>query len=224
MYLKHLLKNIILNYRYRKRNVIIATDAIVAMSSNFEGGNRIGSRSFFSGVFGYGSYMGANNSIYGEVGRYCSIGNYVRVVKGNHPTTGFVSTHPSFFSTQMQSGFTYVDAALFPEFIYSDEVKKTIVQIGHDVWIGDNALIMQGISIGNGAVIAAGAVVTKDVPPYSIVAGVPARVIRYRFDDEQRKKLEEIRWWDRPESWIKQNAQKFGNIEEFILMEDAKTL
>lgn len=204
--------------------MIIASDAIVAVNSRFEGGNRIGSRSFFSGTLGYGSYMRINNSIYGEVGRYCSIGNNVRVVKGNHPTSSFVSTHPAFFSKKLQAGFTYVDSTLFPEFIYSDEVKKTIVCIGHDVWIGDNALIMQGISIGNGAIIAAGAVVTKDVPPYAIVAGVPARVIRYRFNEEQRKKLDQICWWNRPESWIKQNAQRFRNIEEFILMEETKTL
>ena len=88
-------------------------------------------------------------------------------------------------------------------------------RIGHDVWIGANALILPEVTIGDGAVIAAGAVVTRDVPPYAIVGGVPARVIRYRFSPEMIDAFLEIKWWDWPLEKIKENFDLFYHPELF---------
>ena len=75
--------------------------------------------------------------------------------------------------------------------------------------------IMDGVSIGNGAVVAAGAVVTKDVPPYAIVGGVPAKIIKYRFTPDQIEFLQQFKWWNMPEDWIRENWQLFDNIQKF---------
>ena len=89
------------------------------------------------------------------------------------------------------------------------------IHIGHDVWIGYGAIIMDGVTIGTGAVVAAAAVVTKDVPPYAIVAGVPARIIRYRFDDDTIRRLLESRWWDFPEEFIATRL-KFDDVKQCL--------
>lgn len=88
------------------------------------------------------------------------------------------------------------------------KVQKKVI-IGNDVWIGSHALILGGVKIGDGAVIGAGAVVTKDVPPYAVVGGVPARIIKYRFSQEIIDKLLEIKWWNLPENILKENIKLF---------------
>lgn len=90
--------------------------------------------------------------------------------------------------------------------------------IGNDVWIGADVIIMGGVHIGNGAVIGAGAVVAKDIPPYAIVVGNPARVIKYRFDDDTIRKLQEMKWWFWPENKIKNSIKYMGDIDKFIEM------
>jgi len=98
-----------------------------------------------------------------------------------------------------------------------DGVSKGPVFIGNDVWVGGNAMILSGVTIGDGAIVAAGAVVTQNVPAYSIVAGVPARVLRFRFSDEQIMKLLKIAWWDWDEAEIIANIDSFyGDPEGFI--------
>ena len=89
------------------------------------------------------------------------------------------------------------------------------IHIGHDVWIGYGAIIMDGVTVGTGAIVGAAAVVTKDVPPYAIVAGVPARIIRYRFDENTIKRLLESRWWDFPEDFIATKL-KFDDVEQCL--------
>lgn len=93
---------------------------------------------------------------------------------------------------------------------------KGDIVLGNDVWIGFEAVILAGVTIGNGAIVGARAVVTKDVPPYTIVGGVPAKSIRKRFSQEVITRLEKLRWWDWPENWIRQNihAIQAGNLEQ----------
>lgn len=141
------------------------------------------------------------------IGNFCSIGPKVRIVLGMHPAH-FISTFPAFFSTKKQCQVTFAKKD------YLDEVGK--VNIGNDVWIGYNATIMDNVTIGDGAIIAAGAVVTKNVEPYAIVGGIPARVLKKRFTDEEIKKLLEMKWWDKDEKWFKDNAHLFNSKQEFF--------
>lgn len=190
---------------------------IVNSRTVLEGSNRIGSHSCISNTqVGYASYMGEGCRFPGAViGRYCSIGNDVHLAIGKHPINGFVSTHPSFFSTRKQAGFSYVDEELYEELPVVDEAGHHVI-VGNDVWIGNDAIILQGVSIGDGAVVAAGAVVTKDIPAFSIVAGIPAKTIGQRFSSDQIDALKTIEWWNRDPGWIKDNARLFGDIDLFL--------
>ncbi len=134
------------------------------------------------------TYINFNSLIqHSTVGNYCSIAHGVKIGLGTHPLHLF-STSPIFYKMENPLKIELVDTDY--EF---DEYKKTI--IGHDVWIGTNAIIMDGVEIGNGAVVAAGAVVTKDVPAYAIVGGVPAKILKYRFEADKREHLLFSKWW-----------------------------
>jgi acetyltransferase-like isoleucine patch superfamily enzyme len=103
---------------------------------------------------------------------------------------------------------TFADKQYFNEY--------TEVKIGNDVWIGEDVIIPGGVTIGDGAVIASRAVVTRDVAPYSVVGGVPARHIKFRFGEDQIKKLQAIKWWDRDEQWLRDNFKLFLNVNDFF--------
>ena len=94
---------------------------------------------------------------------------------------------------------------------------KIYVVIGNDVWIGSDAILTGGIKIGDGAIILTGAVVTKDVPPYAIVGGVPAKPIRFRFSESQIEKLLQIKWWNWDARKLQESWRMFGNIDKFLL-------
>lgn len=208
--MKKLLKMFLLRSKFRKKQVEFGKNTQVSVSSVFEGYNKIGKDSSFSGIMGYASYIGNDCSINAKIGKYCCIASNVKTVRGTHPTKEWVSVHPAFYSTKKQCGMTYVEEDRFSEY-------KSIIEIGNDVWIGDSALILDGVKIGDGAIVAAGAVVTKDVPPYAIVGGVPAKVIRYRFSDKEIEYLLNLKWWNKPEQWIKENADKFSDINNLLL-------
>ncbi len=116
---------------------------------------------------------------YAEIGRYCSIANDVVIAPSEHPLENF-STHPISYDV----------------FNYPGKETKTI--IGNDVWIGTRAIIQKGVTIGDGAVIAANAVVTKNIPPYAVAAGVPTKIIKYRFNEEIIERLLKLQWWNLP--------------------------
>ncbi|MDG1302238.1 MAG: CatB-related O-acetyltransferase [Opitutae bacterium] len=108
-----------------------------------------------------------------------------------------------------QSGFTYINQQNFDEFNFVDERKLYYAEIGSDVWIGARVVLVGGVRIGHGAIIATGSVVTKDVEDYAVVAGVPAKHIRYRFHEERRCALLKDPWWDKSEDWICENLGQF---------------
>lgn len=200
----------------RTANMIIERQANIDRYATFEGQNKIGARSWFEGHMGYGSYIGEECTIKAKVGRFCSIGHKVTVLTGTHPSHGYVSTNPVFFSLGSQNGTTFVKEQKFKEIVYADENNKYGAIIGNDVWIGYNATIMGGVTIGDGAIVASGALVKNDVAPYTIVAGQPAKVISKRFTDEQIAWLVKFRWWDKSIEWIKGHAEEFDDIEGFI--------
>lgn len=152
-----------------------------------------------------------------KIGKFCSIGDNVKVLAATHPTKDFVSTSPVFFSTACQCLATFSESDLFNEY---RRVSGYGCIIGNDVWIGSNVTIIGGVTIGDGSIIAAGAVVTKDVPPYAIVGGVPADVIRFRFSEGQIKELLRNPWWNKPDEWIRKHAKDFVNIQQFLDSDD----
>lgn len=138
------------------------------------------------------SYISRDSmAIYATIGKFCSIAAAVRINPGNHPMDRAAQHHFTYRSRRYGMAITD-DAAFF------DWRRDHHVTIGHDVWIGHGAVILAGVTIGTGAVIGAGAVVSKDVEPYSIVGGVPARVIRQRHPEDLAAKLMALAWWDWP--------------------------
>lgn len=146
---------------------------------------------------GNGVQIGANTYINGYtdiasgvIGKFCSIASFCIIGPNNHPID-WISTSPKLY--------TLIDMVGKSGYI---ETKKPPV-IGNDVWIGTHSVIFKGIHIGDGAIIAAGSIVTKDVPPYAIVGGTPAKLIKYRFEDEIIDKLLKLKWWELNENELK---------------------
>lgn len=140
-----------------------------------------------------------------KIGKYCSIAGGVQIFLGGNHRSDWVSTYPFYAYPKWKN-------------IEGSPITKGDVVIGNDVWIGHDAIILSGVSIGDGAIIGAGAVVTRDVPPYTMAAGNPARPIKKRFTDAQIEALMKIKWWDWPKDKVEDAVPMLlcGDIDEFI--------
>lgn len=178
-------KNYLFRLRNKRKGTYISKESRGYRDIKLEGENGVPARCNFSGniTIGYGTTLGEDNVLIGDVtlGKYCQLGTAVAIHSTNHPITYLT---------------TYINYRLF-----KGELKKlkneVPIVIGNDVWIGHNVIIVGEVSIGNGAILAAGSVVTKDVPPYTIVAGVPAKPLRKRFSDKIISQIEELEWWNK---------------------------
>ena len=171
---------------YVSINAKISEKVVVSPDCIIEGNCEIGKYTYMQ------SGCNINNTC---IGKFCSIGNNVLINPWQHPID-LVSTSPKLYRNILKWGG------------YSDTPRQTI--IGNDVWIGSGSCILEGIKIGDGAVIGANSVVTRDVPAYAIVVGNPARVIRYRFDSNKIEIINSVHWWD----WGSEELQK--NLDFFV--------
>lgn len=154
------------------------------------------------------SYIAKNSNVNNcKIGKFCSIGPNFCCGLGIHPTNG-ISTAPMFYSTAKQNGMTLSKENKV------EESKQTV--IGNDVFIGANVTVLDGVKVGDGAVIGAGAVVTKDISPYAVAVGVPAKVIKYRFDEKTIEALLKKQWWNSSEEDLEKAERNFWNVGAFL--------
>ena len=148
---------------------------------------------------------------YTSIGKFCSIAAMTRINPGNHPMHRATQAH-----------FTYRASAYFAgeedDHAFFDWRRSHRVTIGHDVWIGHGAIVLPGRNVGTGAVIAAGAIVTRDIPPYAIVAGNPAKIIRMRFSEDAVTRLATLAWWNWSHERLRQALPDFRSlsVEDFL--------
>ncbi len=178
----------------RLRGQIIAGEHVRMSGVNISGGDvRIGR---YTVINGPNTFIAAKlNPI--EIGSFCSIAKDVTIQEYNHDASR-ISTY-------------YMRSNIFKTDRMGEHISRGGIRIGNDVWIGGKAMILSGVTIGDGAVIAAGAVVTRDVPPYAIVGGTPAKVLKYRFTPEVIEKLQRIKWWEWP-------VDKIRNSKDLVLV------
>ena len=212
--IKQLLKRWVLRLKWRGK-LQFEQGCDIALQAQFEGMNKIYSHSSFGGILGYGSYIGHHSSLTAKIGRFCSISNHVICNAGIHPFQApFATTSPCFFSLRKQNGATFATQQMLNEIKTTDNEGAFDCEIGNDVWICEGVFINGGIHIADGAVVLAHAVVTKDVPPYAIVGGVPAKIIGYRYDEATIKWLLNVQWWNNPIAWFRAHWSLLCDIDK----------
>lgn len=189
----------------------------ISPKSQFEGMNHVGKYTIFSGNMGYGSSVGEESLVSADIGRFTSLAPRCNFINAKHPfKSPFATTCPLFYSLikgRNPQDFSFADTQLFEEFSYYDRERKLVNKIGNDCWLGSDVTLIGGVEVHDGAVVLAHAVVTKDVPPYAIVGGVPAKIIEYRYDEETIKFLLKIRWWNNDMKWLKKNWELLCDID-----------
>lgn len=208
------IRYLIYKRRYGRTGSVVKYTAHVRSGSVLEGQNIISRGSTFRGFLGYASYLGPCCDLCATVGRYSSIAPYVKSNPGIHTYRyPFVSTSPFFFKKGFKGGDEFATYDTIKNLRFADPERRTDVLIGNDCWIGEDAFLAGGVRVGDGAVVLAKAAVVKDVPPYAIVGGVPARVVGYRYDKENVAFLLGLKWWDFPVEWLRAHWELFSNLD-----------
>lgn len=199
---------------HNRRLVRFFISSRLSHSATFEGHNYVGRRASFYGHMGLGASLGDGSALNANIGRFTSIAGGCRQVNARHPYRApFVTTNSMFYSLKAANrpGYkTYATEQLFDEFVYTHG--DIVNEIGNDVWIGADVTLIGGVSIGDGAVVLMNAIVTKDVPPYAIVGGIPAKVVGFRYDEDTIKMLLEKKWWNNTDDWFKENWRLMTDI------------
>ncbi len=184
----------------------------------FEGMNMVGRGAHYFGHLGYGSEIGDGCFLSADIGKFSSIGSRCKFTNAMHPYKyPYVTTSSLFYSIngyKSPTGKSFAKKQTFEEFKYYDMERKIVNKIGSDVWIGLDVNLIGGVEIGDGAVVLSRAVVTKDVPPYAIVGGIPAKVIGYRYDEETISFLQKIQWWNNSEEWFRENWKLLNSLDD----------
>lgn len=217
-----LIKRYINNYKIKKnqntiiktlsigKNLKIGKNCIIAKRVKIEENVTIGDCTYISSDTTIDSNV--------HIGKYCSIARNVFIAPGVHKSN-YVTTHPVLFNPYWRSKIGIKENDRYDTTIGKSD---THTYIGNDVWIALDAIIMRGVTIGDGAIIGAGAIVTKDVEPYSVVVGNPAKHIKYRFDEQKIKKLKdiEIKWWDFSKEELEKSLIHMYDINEYLKYHD----
>lgn len=197
------------------RKVKLSISVLTNFSTRCENNTKIYFKSDIRNTeIGRATYLGWHTNYHNsKIGSFCSIAPYSEVVFGRHPAREYISTHPCFFSTYKQANFTFADHEYYEQ---NKLIEGKSIIIGNDVWIGWKVMLLEGLTIGDGAIIAAGSVVTKDVAPFEIVGGNPAKHISYRFSKEIIDKILKDPWWTWDWNLIKENFLDFHYPDKFI--------
>lgn len=212
----HRLRWLLRRTALRKKGIEGRLSSFVDARSDLEGFNYLAQRSKVlnsrMGLFSYVNYDAVVSQT--DIGRYSCVGPHALVGgTGGHPIDRR-STHRMFYSNAVSSWTGFSSGG-------SEFTESARTHVGHDVWIGLRAVVMDGVSIGSGAIVAAGAVVTKDVEPYAIVGGVPARLIRKRFQEETIRSLLNEKWWEKPIEEVLEMA-KNGKFSKSLKFSDTE--
>lgn len=191
----------------------------ISSRSKFEGMNMVGRGAHFYGKMGYGTQVGDQCFLSADIGRFTSIGTRCTYTNATHPfKEPYVTTNSLFYSIcgmKSPTGKTFAKNQVFDEYRFFDQKKEIVNKIGSDVWIGLDVNLIGGIEIGDGAVVLSRAVVTKNVPPYAIVGGIPAKIIGYRYDEDTIRMLLSVKWWNNTEDWFKKNWSLMNDMDSF---------
>jgi acetyltransferase-like isoleucine patch superfamily enzyme len=187
------------------RSAIVFNQSIKIKNLLIEGRLIVGDYTYGLNNLSIQNYKGSEANVI--IGKYCSLAPNITIITGGIHPVNWVSTYP--FRAKFDLEGKFEDGMPY---------SKGDIIIGNDVWIGTGVTILSGVNIGDGAVIAAGSLIIKDVPPYAIAGGNPAKIIRYRFSEVQIEKLLTIKWWDWDQKRIIKNISIFcsKDINEFI--------